>query len=241
MNWAADLGAIQWVLLVTLVFAGGLDRTAIAQTLLCRPVVCGSLCGLVMGNYAAGLLIGAAMELLWLMRLPVGATVAPDDTQATISAVFLYCGFNAGLHSLLSEHILMVAVLFFAAVFSHLGRLVDIGARHINGRIQQRAQGRLDRGSQGDSLYILRWANLAGFVSFALAGFFSQLIVLFATLASLVLVEPLLLRIPWDVSVVPVYAALITGVGAVYACITVRYGAALFGIGFGITLLITLV
>ena len=241
MNWAADLGAIQCVLLVALVIAGGLDRTALAQTLLCRPVVCGGLCGLIMGNYAAGLLIGAVMELLWLMRLPVGATVAPDDTQATISAVFLFCGFNAGLQSLLSEQVLMVVVLFFAAVFAHLGRLVDIGARHINGKIQHQAQGRIDRGSGVNSLYILRWANLAGLVNFALAGFFSQLIILFATLSSLVLVSPLLLRFSWDVSDVPVYAALIAGVSAVYACITVRYGTALFGIGFSITLFITLV
>lgn len=241
MNWAADLSAIQWGLLVTLALAGGLDRTALAQTLLCRPVVCGGLCGLIMGNYAAGLLMGALMEMLWLMRLPVGATVAPDDTQATIAAVFLFCGFSTKLHAQLPEEVLMVVVLLFAVLFAHLGRLVDIGARHINGRIQHRAQTRLERGSRANSLNYLRWANFAGLVNFALAGFFSQVIILCASLASIVLVMPLLGRFTWHVSDVPVYATLLTGVGAVYACITVRYGVVLFGAGFGIALLFTLV
>ncbi|MFN2257173.1 MAG: PTS sugar transporter subunit IIC [Desulfuromonadaceae bacterium] len=241
MNWAADLSTIQWVSLVTLALAGGLDRTALAQTLLCRPIVCGSLCGLIMGNYTAGMLMGAVMELLWLMRLPVGATIAPDDTQATIAAVFLFCGFNTELHIILPEQVLMVVVLFFAALFAPLGRLVDIGARHMNGRIQHQAQSRLERASSVTPPCFLRWANLAGLVNFSLAGLFSQVIILCATLASIVLVVPLLERLTWQMAGVPVYAALIAGVGAVYACITVRYGVILFGTGFGITLFFTLV
>jgi len=241
MNWAADLSAIQWVFIVVLAIISGLDRTALAQTSLCRPILCGGLCGLIMGNYAAGLLIGAVMELFWLMRLPVGATVAPDDTQATITAVFLFCGFNTGLHTLLPEHLLMVVVLFFATLFAYLGRLVDIGARHMNGRIQYRAQATLERNSSLYAPNVLRWANLAGLMNFAIAAFFSQVIILCATLASIALVVPLLERFSWQFSAMPVYAALLAGVGAVYACITVRYGVVLFGAGFGITLLVTLV
>lgn len=241
MNWAADLSAVHWVSLGALALISGLDRTALAQTLLCRPVVCGALCGLIMGNYPAGLLMGALMELLWLMRLPVGATVAPDDTQATIAAVFLFCGFSTELHLLLPEQALMIMVLFFAALFAHLGRLVDIGARHMNGRIQHRSQAELERSSKANAPIFLRWANLTGLINFALAGLFSQVIILCATLASVVLVAPLLGRLSLQVSDVPVYAALLAGVGAVYVCITVRYAVVLFGAGFGITLLVTLV
>lgn len=241
MNWATDLSTVQWVLLITLVIVGGLDRTAFAQTMMCRPVVCGGLCGLIMGNYAAGLLMGAVMEMLWLMRLPVGATIAPDDTQSTIAAVFLFCGFSSDPHILLPDQVLMFVVLFFAVAFAYLGRLVDIGARHMNGKIQRLTQARLERGCPANYLKFLRWANVTGLASFGLAGFFSQVVILFATLASIVLVVPLLAGLSWNVSDVPVYAALLAGVGAVYAGITVRYGAVLFSTGFSITLLFTLV
>lgn len=241
MNWAAELSAFQWGGLVVLSLICGLDRTALAQTLLCRPVVCGSLCGLIMGNYSAGLLMGALMELLWLMRLPVGATVAPDDTQATIAAVFLFCGFSAEHYAPIPESVLIAVVLLFAAVFAYIGRLIDIGARHMNGRIQRLAQSRLVRVSGTDSPCALRWANVAGLSTFALAGLFSQIIILCATLSSIVLITPLLARFPWQVSEVPIFAALLAGVSAVYVSITVRYGVVLFGIGFGVTLFFTLV
>lgn len=221
--------------------AAGLDRTALAQTMLCRPVVCGSLCGIIMGNYSAGLFMGAVMELLWLMRLPVGASIAPDDTQATITAVFLFSGFSSELQPMLPPQVLMMVLLFFAAIFAHIGRLLDIGARHMNGRIQNQLQHRLERTPTSQSTCYLGWGNVAGLANFALAGFLSQVIILCASLASLVLVAPLLARLPFQVSDVPVYAALLAGVSAVYSSITVRYGAVLFGVGFGVTVLFTMV
>jgi PTS system mannose-specific IIC component len=241
MNWATDISAVQWVFLVSLSLVAGLDRTALAQTFLCRPVVCGALCGFIMGEYSAGLVIGSVMELLWLMRLPVGATVAPDDTQATIAAVFLYSGLSTRLPLVLPEEILMVVVVFFAALFSHLGRLVDIGARHMNGRVQHQAQIKLERTSGEHAARVLCWSNLTGLMNFSLAGLFSQIIILCATLASIVLAVPMLERFTWQEPGVALYAALLAGVGAVYAFITVRYGVILFGIGFGVTLLFTLV
>lgn len=135
----------------------------------------------------------------------------------------------------------MIVVLFFAATFAPLGRLVDIGARHMNGRIHHRAQARLERGQNVNHLNLLRCANLAGLVNFAIAGLFSQVVILCATLASIVLIVPLVGRFFWQMADVPVYAALLAGASAVYASFTVRYGVILFGLGFGITLLFVLV
>jgi PTS system mannose-specific IIC component len=241
MNWAVDLSVLQWALLAALVIVGALDRTAMAQTLLCRPIVCGPLCGLIMGDYAAGLLMGAIMELLWLMRLPVGATVAPDDTQATIAAVFLFCGFNSGLDSMFPPQILMVIIVFFAAVFAPLGRLLDIGARHMNGRIQHRLGIRLESGRASDLGTCLRWANLAGLANFIFAGVLGQIVILSATLASVVLVVPYFAGLTLHGSDIPLYAAILAGVAAVFACIRVRHAVILFGAGFGITYFLTLV
>ncbi|MDY0211436.1 MAG: PTS sugar transporter subunit IIC [Desulfuromonadaceae bacterium] len=239
MTWATDLSAVQWLLLLLLCVLAGLDRTALAQSMLCRPVVCGSLCGLIMGDYAAGLLLGAAMELLWLMRLPVGAAIAPDDTQSTITAVFLFCGLSPQLAEVLPEQVLLLALFFFAVVFSPLGRLVEIGARRLNDMLERRVQKKLGSIETSHELYSLGWLPATGLVNFAVASLFSQVVILCATLASIVCTLPLLVALPWHRPGIMIYAVFIVGVAAVYALITVRYSAALFGAGFGVTFLLT--
>ncbi len=239
MTWATDLSAGQWLLLLLLSVSAGLDRTALAQSMLCRPVVCGCLCGLIMGNYAAGLLLGAAMELLWLMRLPVGATIAPDDTQSTIAAVFLFCILSPQIAGVLPQQVLLLALLFFAATFSPLGRLIEIGARHLNAMIERRVQNKLEHIDATKVTYHLGWLPVAGLINFSVASLFSQIVILCATLASIVCTMPLLVALPWHRPDVIVYAAFLVGVAAVYALISVRYSIALFGAGFSVTFLLT--
>lgn len=239
MIWATDLSAVQWLLLLLLSVLAGLDRTALAQSMLCRPIVCGCLCGLIMGNYAAGLLLGAAMELLWLMRLPVGASVAPDDTQGTIAAVFLFCGLSPQITEVLPPQVLLLALLFFAAAFSPLGRLIEIGARHLNDMIERRVQNKLEGIHTADAPCSLGWLPVTGLINFSVASLFSQIVILCATLASIVCTMPLLAALPWHRPGLLVYAVFLVGVAAVYALITVRYSAVLFGAGFGVTFLLT--
>lgn len=239
MTWATELSAVQWLLLMLLSVFAGLDRTALAQSMLCRPVVCGCLCGLIMGNYAAGLLLGAAMELLWLMRLPVGASIAPDDTQGTIAAVFLFCVLNPQLAAVLPQQVLFLAVLFFAAVFSPLGRLIEIGARHLNAVIELRVQNKLERLDPTQESCPLRWLPVMGLINFSAASLFSQIIILCATLASIACTLPVLAVLPWNRPDVMVQAVFLVGAAAVYALIRVRYSVALFGAGFSVTLFLT--
>ncbi|MDD2557466.1 MAG: PTS sugar transporter subunit IIC [Desulfuromonadaceae bacterium] len=239
MTWATDLSATQWLLLMLLSVLSGLDRTALAQSMLCRPVVCGCLCGLIMGNYAAGLLLGAAMELLWIMRLPVGAAIAPDDTQSTIAAVFLFCGLSPQIAEVMPEQVLLLALLFFAAAFSPLGRLIEIGARHLNDMIECRVQNKLASIDTEKAPYPLGWLPVTGLINFSVASLFSQVVILCATLASIVCTMPLLAALPWHKPNIMVYAAFLVGVAAVYALNSVRYSAALFGAGFSVTFLLT--
>lgn len=73
----------------------GLDRTAVLQLMLSRPIVAGPLTGLVLGSPLTGLQVGMLVELLWLGRLPVGASIPPDDTQIAVGGTFLAVAFSS--------------------------------------------------------------------------------------------------------------------------------------------------
>ena len=64
----------------------GLDRTAVGQFMVSQPIVAGPIAGLILGDVRAGLLIGAVLELIWVMDMPVGTFVPADSTIAAVSA-----------------------------------------------------------------------------------------------------------------------------------------------------------
>lgn len=64
----------------------GLDRTAVGQFMVSQPLVAGSLVGAVLGDAAGGLIIGAVLQLLWVMDLPIGTFVPANATIMTIFA-----------------------------------------------------------------------------------------------------------------------------------------------------------
>lgn len=59
------------------------------QTMISRPVVAGPVIGLILGDVQTGLLIGGAIEMIYLGVLPIGAAVPPDATTATTVATSL--------------------------------------------------------------------------------------------------------------------------------------------------------
>jgi len=64
----------------------GLDRTAAGQFMISQPIVAGPLTGWLLGDPTAGIVIGASMELVWLLDMPIGTFVPADATIGTISA-----------------------------------------------------------------------------------------------------------------------------------------------------------
>ncbi len=64
----------------------GLDRTALGQFMISQPVVAGPLTGWLLGDLTAGLVIGGALELVWVLDMPVGAFVPADSTVAAVAA-----------------------------------------------------------------------------------------------------------------------------------------------------------
>lgn len=65
----------------------GLDTTAALQLMVSEPLVAGTLAGLVLGDPALGLALGAALQLVWCGALPVGAAPFPDSAPAAVGAV----------------------------------------------------------------------------------------------------------------------------------------------------------
>lgn len=75
----ASLGALAGAL--------GLDTTAALQVMVSEPLVAGTLAGIVVGDPALGIVVGAALQLVWVGALPVGAAPFPDAAPATVAGV----------------------------------------------------------------------------------------------------------------------------------------------------------
>jgi PTS system mannose-specific IIC component len=140
-----------------------LDRTAACQFMLHRPLVVATLVGAVFGNVAAGAQVGAVLELLYIARLPVGASVPPDDTGAGI--------FSGAAAAVASSSIGLdggsfTAILLLSVPSAELGRFVDRQVRKVNGRIAHLTGEAVDRGD----LQAVEHGLLAGITLFALTG-----------------------------------------------------------------------
>jgi len=147
----------------------GLDRTALLQMMLSRPVVAAPLTGLLLGSVETGLVVGALLELLWLGRLPMGASIPPDDTQIAVAATFLASLAGAYVPASLQMDTTFLALLV-AMPLGKVGVVFDHWARRRNAALSERALEDVSRGefSRLDSLH---WRGLFHFVQSALATF----------------------------------------------------------------------
>ncbi len=64
----------------------GLDRLAAGQFMISQPIVAGPIAGWLLGDAASGLVIGAVLELVWVLDMPVGTFLPADATIGTVSA-----------------------------------------------------------------------------------------------------------------------------------------------------------
>lgn len=140
-----------------------LDRTAAFQVMLHRPLVAASLVGAAFGNLAAGAQAGAVLELLYIARLPVGASVPPDDTGA---AVFGGAAAATAASSIGLDAGSFVAILLLSVPCAEAGRLADRAVRRLNGRIAHLAIESVERGD----VQAVEHGLLAGVLLFALNG-----------------------------------------------------------------------
>lgn len=82
-------------ILIALIAWGGLvgmDLVSFPQALFSRPIVAGTVAGLLTGDLEAGLRVGVLLELFALEVLPIGATRYPDFGPATVVAASVAAG-----------------------------------------------------------------------------------------------------------------------------------------------------
>lgn len=85
--FAFDLPTI--VIVFGIALAGGfigLDRTAAGQFMISQPIVAAPIAGWLLGDSVTGVTIGAVLELLWVLDMPVGTFVPADATLGAVSA-----------------------------------------------------------------------------------------------------------------------------------------------------------
>ncbi|OGW40412.1 MAG: hypothetical protein A2X58_04735 [Nitrospirae bacterium GWC2_56_14] len=64
----------------------GLDRTAAGQFMISQPIVAAPLAGWLLGDATAGLIIGAMLELIWVLDMPIGSFVPANATVSAVTA-----------------------------------------------------------------------------------------------------------------------------------------------------------
>jgi mannose/fructose/N-acetylgalactosamine-specific phosphotransferase system component IIC len=87
-----DPSALTLVALVGWGTLVGLDLVSVAQTMIARPLVAGTVAGAILGDTSAGMRIGVLLELYALDVLPVGASRYPDFGPATVAAAAAVAG-----------------------------------------------------------------------------------------------------------------------------------------------------
>ncbi|HEU4698014.1 MAG TPA: PTS sugar transporter subunit IIC [Gemmatimonadales bacterium] len=136
----ATMGLAPGVLLLLLGWGTlvGLDLVSWPQLLLARPLVAGTVAGLLLGDVEAGLRVGLLLELFALDVLAVGAVRYPDYGPATVGAVVLaaFAPWETGL-GLATALALPVAA---------VGGWTMQWVRHANARALQRATDALAAG-----------------------------------------------------------------------------------------------
>lgn len=95
-----SLDPLTWLLLLAWGIVVGLDLVSVPQAMLARPIVVGTVAGVILGDVEAGLRVGVLLELFALDVLPVGASWYPDYGPATVGATAYAAGMSGWESSL---------------------------------------------------------------------------------------------------------------------------------------------
>lgn len=223
---------IDFSLGATVALICGLDRVALFQLMLSRPVVSAPMAGLALGDPLTGLQIGLLVELLWLARLPVGAAVPPDDTQVSVAATVLVIILGPMLDAAGIE--LVLISLLVAIPLGKVGQYFDHYARHYNVRLARKMEMAFERGS----IATAQWQHLRGLVSFSLAAIATYSIIVLGGLILIPYLWPLLQQ-PLSYSGGWLALALpLVGIAVILGTVNVSRALTLFCTSFGMAFLL---
>ncbi len=109
----------------------GLDATSFGQFMISRPFVAASILGALLGEPAAGALIGAAVESFALTALPIGAARYPESGTAAVAATGAY----AAAAPVGTPFTLLVLALLLALLWERVGEASVAALRRVNERL----------------------------------------------------------------------------------------------------------
>jgi mannose/fructose/N-acetylgalactosamine-specific phosphotransferase system component IIC len=124
-----------WVMVALWGGLVGLDGTSFPQAMISRPIIAGTVTGLLFGQPVEGAVAGFLVEVFALTTLPIGAAQYPESGTATVAATSAYvAAAPAGLH----PGYLALALLF-ALGWERVTALTVVLHRRATGRMLIRA------------------------------------------------------------------------------------------------------
>lgn len=226
------MGVVDYLTTGTMAVLLGLDRVAVLQCMVSRPLVAAPLTGWLLGIPLAGLEVGILLELLWLGRLPVGAVVPPDDTQVAIGATALTLTLEhcLGLHGMPAVILCVLA----AIPLGKFGQYCDTRARQANDRLARQAQAAAEAGDDRR----IEQLHLRGIGHFALAGLVTCTVIIAIGTLILVPLAPLLIDAVRETGLSLQYSFTLIGAAVLLGTLNVNRGLFLFGVAFVAALLV---
>ena len=224
--------AVDYLLAGMVSMLTGLDRVALVQVMISRPLVAGPLTGWVFGHPLVGLEVGMLLELLWLGRLPVGAAIPPDDTQVAVGATVLaaHTGHFFGLDGM---PLVLLSVLI-AIPLGKFGQIFDKLARHLNDRLAVAGYKALLCGNTAK----MERCHLFGLLSFGLASLATALVIVLVGTCVLFLVAPSLIGAIQEAGLSLQYSLILVGASVLLRTTNVNRNISLFCTAFIGTLLV---
>jgi PTS system mannose-specific IIC component len=141
------MGAETIILAALLGAALELDEYYIFMTLFSQPVIAGGLAGLLFGDAGTGIMIGAIVQLIWIMP-PVGAYVPPSPSAIAFTAAGI--GILAGTVMPANDKpAFLMFALIAGASFGYFTGQMDVWNRKLNTRIMRAFEGRIEQGHAG--------------------------------------------------------------------------------------------
>lgn len=96
---------------------------------LSRPIVAGTLTGLVLGDLQAGIIMGATLELAFIGAVSIGAYDPPDMTSGTILGVAFAIQAGAGAEAALTLGIPIATIMLTLNMIIHTPALIFVSHR----------------------------------------------------------------------------------------------------------------
>jgi mannose/fructose/N-acetylgalactosamine-specific phosphotransferase system component IIC len=154
--WAAVAGMVVY-----------LDTTAVAQFMICQPIIACPAWGWIAGRPDVGILFGVIFQLLWSGSLPVGAAKFPEGNVGALAATALAVQAASSGGNELPWLVLSLAVLV-GVITAYAGAELTGFVRRLMARIEPRVLTAAEEGNK--ARFSVLFAGAVGI--HALAGFF---------------------------------------------------------------------